>query len=59
MGVMIMDDQLTIDTGEISTSPGIALTSQNHTEREKSPAKPVAKQQKGFFHCCSSCDTCE
>jgi MFS family permease len=43
-----MEDQLTIDTGEITTSPGITLTSQNYVDRDKFPAKPVAKQKIGF-----------
>jgi hypothetical protein len=42
-----MGDQLTIDTGEITTSPG--LVPQNYTVREKSPAKPVARRKNGFF----------
>jgi hypothetical protein len=42
-----MGDQITIHTGEITTSPG--LMSQNHADREKSPAKPATRRKKGFF----------
>ena len=42
-----MEDQLTIDTGEITTSPG--LISQNYTDREKSLAKPATRRKNGFF----------
>ncbi len=42
-----MEDQLTIDTGEITTSPG--LISQNYTDREKSLAKPATRRKKGFL----------
>ena len=42
-----MEDQLTIDTGEITTSPG--LISQNYADREKSLAKPATKRKKGFL----------
>src|SRR6266581_3388738 len=42
-----MEDQLTIDTGEITTSPG--LISQNYADREKSLAKPATRRKKGFL----------
>jgi hypothetical protein len=42
-----MGNQPTIDTGEITTSPG--LMSQNYTDREKSSAKPATRQKKGFL----------
>src|SRR6266480_174233 len=42
-----MEDQLTIDTGEIITSPG--LIPQNYVEREKSPAKSATRRKNGFF----------
>src|SRR5271165_6269728 len=42
-----MGDQITIHTGEITTSPG--LMSQNYADREKSPAKPATRRKKGFF----------
>jgi len=42
-----MEDQFTIDTGEITTSPG--LISQNHADREKFPVKPATGQKKSFF----------
>jgi hypothetical protein len=42
-----MGDQLTIDTGEITTSPG--LIPQNYADREKSPAKPATRRKNGFF----------
>ncbi len=42
-----MEDQLTIDTGEITTSPG--LMPQHYADRERVPAKPVARRKKGFF----------
>jgi len=42
-----MGDQLTIDTGEITTSPG--LIPQNYAGREKSHAKPATRRKNGFF----------
>ena len=42
-----MGDQITIHTGEITTSPG--LISQNYADREKSPAKPATRRKNGFF----------
>lgn len=42
-----MGDQLTIDTGEITTSPG--LIPQNYASHEKSPAKPATRRKNGFF----------
>src|SRR5271157_931600 len=42
-----MGDQLTIDTGEITTSPG--LMPQNYTDREKFPFKPATRRKNGFF----------
>ncbi|HYT36698.1 MAG TPA: hypothetical protein VEL49_05905 [Ktedonobacteraceae bacterium] len=42
-----MEDQLTIDTGEITTSPG--LIPQNYADREKFSAKPATRRKKGFF----------
>lgn len=42
-----MGDQLTIDTGEITTSPG--LRPQSYTDRENSHTKPVTRRKNGFF----------
>src|SRR3989454_11226353 len=42
-----MEDQLTIDTGEITTSPG--LIPQHYADREKFPAKPATRRKNGFF----------
>jgi hypothetical protein len=42
-----MDDQLTIDTGKITTPP--VILPQNNTDREISPAKPATRRKKGFF----------
>ncbi|HYX49776.1 MAG TPA: hypothetical protein VE843_08535, partial [Ktedonobacteraceae bacterium] len=42
-----MDDQLTLDTDEITTSPG--LIAQNSTDRNKPAAKPAARRRNGFF----------
>jgi hypothetical protein len=42
-----MDDQLTIDTGEITTSPG--LIAQNSTDYSKSSARAAARRKTGFF----------
>jgi hypothetical protein len=42
-----MGDQVTIDTGEITTSPG--LISQNYAVHEKSPARSYTRQKIGFI----------
>ena len=42
-----MGDQLTIDTGDITTSPG--LMPQNNADREKFPVKPATRRKNGFF----------
>src|SRR5947209_16754845 len=42
-----MDDQLTLDTDEITTSPG--LITQNSTDRNKSTIRTAARRKQGFF----------
>src|SRR5215831_13182603 len=46
-GVTFMDDQLTLDTDEITTSPG--LIAQNSTDHKKIPVKSAVRRKKGFF----------